>query len=187
MTKAEKFNLIFVSVPMVIIWILSSFLLNTLFFHEEAVIEPAHTEDCVVMTKYGSCYHHYSCGQIQDNYYWEVGKDTAIESYGLRACTYCGGQSSGTIEYDERVISPEDNEYVISFILMSIPCFLIGYWWYNKFCEESDKKNEQTIPVENTKNINGNDVVEHIKICKECGCQLSDEDAECPNCHTKRN
>lgn len=184
MTKAEKFNLIFVSVPMVIIWILSSFLLNTLFFHEEAVIEPAHTEDCVVMTKYGECYHHYSCGQIQDNVYWEVGKDTAIESYGLRACSYCGGYSSGTIEYDARVVSPEENKYILSFIIMFVPCFLIGFWWYNKFCEESsDKKSEQIISADNVKNTNDTNSIE---LCKECGHQLFDKDTECPNCHTKR-
>ena len=140
MPRKKIIHLIIMSVVMLSVWITASLLFNYKVFHEEPVIQPERTEAKVCVTTYGECYHHYSCSYI--NNYREIGLDTAIER-GYRECSYCHGETFGTITYPETVVVEEQNEYFWCFFLCLAVCLIPTAKWYdwidNRFSEEKEK------------------------------------------------
>ena len=130
-------------VVLIIGTILLSVGFNSLFFHKDAVPgEPGHYEARVYITRTGDCYHSGSCSYLHSSQI-PIGLKAAKNS-GYRACSVCGGKSSGQIFVEGTEGEKEENHYIASFFIVSFSVSLwVGCAWYDwiERTESEDKIN----------------------------------------------
>ncbi|MBQ8424581.1 MAG: hypothetical protein IJX17_01000 [Clostridia bacterium] len=128
LAKEKNINLIIMTVLMIGACFLLMYLLNSWWFHKEAVYSEGHSEPRVYVTTYGDCYHKRSCSYIDDC--WEIGLDTA-KSMGYRKCSHCGGTPNGKIYYDSQLVEEEQDNYGLAFFIGMIILAYPTYKWYS--------------------------------------------------------
>ena len=145
MFQTRKSKLIFMWIVLIIGTLLLSIPVNNEMFHKDAV--PAiegHYESRVYVTNTGDCYHSGSCGYLHSSRI-PMGKKEA-QSAGYKACSACGGASSGSIYIEGREGSPEENNYFASVIIISISLTSwVGWIWYGCIQDDEEHRSDTKI------------------------------------------
>lgn len=151
MTESRRNKLILMWVVLIVGTILLGLGLNHVAFHKDAIpAEPGHYEARVYVTNYGDCYHSGSCGYLHTSKI-AIGLQEARNS-GYRACSSCGGRSSGTIYIEGRDEIPAEDNYIGAMIAVTLGGTLwVGLFWYNWIDKTETEKEKQQ---EKTKNNN---------------------------------